>query len=191
MRYLLTAIMLGVAAGAGMAADNAGDLLVDDFSSPGVSRLGTQWQGFSDRVMGGVSTMEAGYVERDGATVLALRGEVSLANNGGFVQVRLPLAERRAFDASAYRGIAVETRGRPGSYYVHLRTARTRLPWQYYAAPLAVTSEWSRVVIPFADFAAESTRAELDEEALVSLAVVGANEEFSADIEIRRIELFR
>ena len=70
---------------------------------------------------------------------------------------------------------------------MHLRTTRTRLPWQYYAAPLAITPEWTRIVIPFAEFAAESTRADLDADGLVSLAVVGAN----AEIEIRRIELVR
>lgn len=166
-------------------------MLVDDFSRAGVSALGTEWQGFTDRVMGGVSTMNAGYEQDGDDRVLRMTGEVSLENNGGFVQVRLPLADRGTFDASGFTGIAVEVRGAPGHYYLHLRTATTRLPWQYYAAPLEAGSDWQRLEIPFAAFSGESTRRELDPARLATLAVVGGNHEFSADISVRRIELYR
>ena len=164
-------------------------LLIDDFESTGVSSIGTQWQGFTDRVMGGRSTIQAGYRETGDGRVLSMRGVVSLENNGGFVQVRLPLATDRALDASEYAGVAVEARGEPGHYYVHLRTRQSRAPWQYYAAELPVSGEWQRIVIPFARFSGESIRRELDLSDLVSLAIVGANHEFTADIDIRRVEL--
>ena len=164
-------------------------LLIDDFESTGISSLGTQWQGFTDRVMGGRSTIQAGYRETGDGRVLSMRGVVSLENNGGFVQVRLPLATDRALDASEYTGVAVEARGEPGHYYVHLRTRQSRAPWQYYAAELPVSGEWQRIVIPFASFSGESIRRELDPSDLVSLAIVGANHEFTADIDIRRVEL--
>jgi hypothetical protein len=184
---MLTTLLLGLAMTAGAGAD----LIVDDFTEPGISGLGTPWQGFTDRVMGGRSTIEAGYLERDGRTVLAMRGEVSLENNGGFVQVRLPLAPRGTYNASEYEGIAVEVRGRPGSYFVHLRSASSRRPWQYHAAPLPVASEWERIVIPFSAFESEGTRRDLDVQSLVSLAVVAGEVEFYADVEIREISLVR
>jgi hypothetical protein len=164
-------------------------LVVDDFQAVGASTLGTQWQGFTDRVMGGISTIQAGYRQTEDGTVLSMRGVVSLENNGGFVQVRLPLGTGRALDASEYAGVAVEARGRPGHYYVHLRTRQSRAPWQYYAAELPVSGDWQRIVIPFASFSPESIRRELDPSALVSIAIAGANHEFTADIDIRRIEL--
>lgn len=163
-------------------------LLVDDFKSAGVSALGTQWQGFTDRVMGGRSTIRAGYRETVDGTVLSMRGVVSLQNNGGFVQVRLPLATDRTLDASEYAGVAIEARGEPGHYYVHLRTRQSRAPWQYYAAELPVSGEWQRIVIPFTSFSRESIVRELDTSALVSIAIAGANHEFTADIDIRRVE---
>ncbi|HMB37435.1 MAG TPA: CIA30 family protein, partial [Wenzhouxiangellaceae bacterium] len=68
-------------------------LLLDDFSrSDGVSAIGTRWQDFSDRVMGGLSDMQAGIVETERGSVLRMSGQVRLENNGGFIQVRLPLA---------------------------------------------------------------------------------------------------
>ena len=171
------------------AAPGLGALTIDDFSTPGTSGVGTAWQGFTDRVMGGVSTISAGYLQVDGRTVLRMAGEVSLANNGGFVQVRLPLARRGFFDALAYAGIRLDVRGLPGSYFVHIRTRDSRRPWQYYVAPLPVSEDWTVVEISFADFAAASLRRPFSPEALVSVAIVAAEEEFSADISIRRIEL--
>ena len=164
-------------------------LVLDDFSEPGRSSIGTQWQGFSDRVMGGISNIQAGYRQTDGGIVLSMQGNVSLANNGGFIQVRLPLGTTRPLDASGYGSVVVEAKGEPGYYFLHLRTADSRRPWDYYVAPLEIGPEWQRIVIPFADFEAESTRRELDLSQLVSIAIVGGKYEFLADIDIRRIEL--
>jgi hypothetical protein len=187
MRILFTTMLIG------LALSNAGAeiLLIDDFSQPGRSALGTQWQGFTDRVMGGRSTIEAGYVERGDDVVLAMRGNVSLENNGGFVQVRLPLSRGTAFDASAFSGIAVEVRGAAGSYFVHLRTQRTRRPWQYFKAPVEISSEWSRVEIPFSSFEGEDVRGDLDTDGLFSLALVAGTREFFAEMEVRRVEFYQ
>ena len=72
---------------------NQSTLIIDDFSrTSGLSELGTQWRGFTDRVMGGVSTAVSGIETVGGRRALRLVGEVSLENNGGFVQVALPLS---------------------------------------------------------------------------------------------------
>ncbi|MFK7828914.1 MAG: hypothetical protein AB8B57_03965 [Congregibacter sp.] len=39
--------------------------LIDDFSQPGTAVSGTAWEFVSDRVMGGVSTGSASFVESD------------------------------------------------------------------------------------------------------------------------------
>ena len=79
----------------------ADELLIDDFTDrDGLSSFGTRWNGFTDRVMGGRSDMQAGVVETDDGVrrnrrcsgpALRMRGSVRLDNNGGFIQVRLPL----------------------------------------------------------------------------------------------------
>ena len=169
----------------------AEDVLLDDFTdTEGRSALGTTWQGFTDRVMGGLSDMEAGYVDTDAGPALRMRGTVRLENNGGFVQVRLPLAEgRRALDASDASAFVVEAMGAPGPYYLHLRTTDTRRPWAYYRARLDVAEEWRRLVVPLSAFEAVSTRTPLDRSRLLSLGLVAYGEPFEADLVVRRIEL--
>lgn len=187
MRASLLAVGL-VLVGASVVADETA-VLIDDFASAdGRSTWGTSWQGFTDRVMGGLSDLRAGYREVDGAPVLFMEGQVRLENNGGFIQVRLPLAERGSFDASAWQGLRLTLRGRPGAYYLHLRTDDTRRPWAYYRAPLRVESDWQTLDLSFEDFKARSLRAALDVSTIRSLALVAYGERFDAELEVRRIE---
>lgn len=187
-RLLLASLLLVLCIGAAMA--EAPALLVDDFSrDDGRSALGTAWQGFTDRVMGGRSDMRAGLVEIDDGHALAMSGQVRLDNNGGFIQVRLPLATSGRFDASGFSAIGLRVRGRPGPWYLHLRSADTRLPWQYYRAPIAVGEDWQDLRIEFSAFTPEALRSPLDRSRLQSLAVVAYGEVFEGAIEVARIEL--
>jgi hypothetical protein len=165
-------------------------LLIDDFSrTDGVSMLGTRWEGFTDRVMGGLSQMEVGFGDGDEGRFLNMRGQVRLENRGGFIQARLPLEEGGGtFDARPWGGIAIRARGRPGAYYIHLRTSQNWMPWQYYRAPVAVSEEWQDQFIPFDAFVGRSTRRGMDLGALKSLAIVAYGEAFDADIDVARIE---
>ena len=165
-------------------------LLVDDFTRPdGRSALGTGWQGFSDRVMGGRSDLAAGLVESDIGPALRMRGRVRLDNNGGFIQVRLPLSQSGVFDARTYRTVRLRVRGSPGAYYLHLRSADTRLPWQYYRARLPVSAAWQTIDIAFESMAPQALAQPLDLSRLQSLAIVAYGEAFDADIEVGRITL--
>ena len=172
--------------GSSQAAD---ELLLDDFSDQGgLSSFGTRWNGFTDRVMGGRSEMQAGVVETDGGPALRMRGSVRLDNNGGFIQVRLPLeVDAGTLDAADFDGVALEVRGTPGPYFIHLRTPDCRRPWQYYRAELRVTQEWRKVFVPFSDFQGKSIRAAPDFASLRSIALVAYGEAFEAEIEIARL----
>jgi hypothetical protein len=58
-------------------------LLIDEFSNPErMSALGTFWRGFTDQVMGGVSTATSRMETIEGRRALRLVGDVSLENNG-------------------------------------------------------------------------------------------------------------
>lgn len=87
--------------------------IIDDFSEAfPLTSSGTEWSGFSDRVMGGVSvgSLVREVIQAREANVL--RGEVSLANNGGFIQMAVDLAnapsKSRLVDASEYDGIELD-----------------------------------------------------------------------------------
>lgn len=165
-------------------------LLLDDFSqSDGVSSIGTHWKGFTDRVMGGVSEMKVERVETEQGNGLRMTGPVRLDNNGGFIQMRLPLAENDdTLDASRFSSVAATIRGVRGSYYLHVRTPDSSRPWQYYRAALPVSSDWETHTIPFDDFEGKSISGRPDFSRLRSIAIVAYGEAFDAEIEVARLE---
>jgi hypothetical protein len=122
-----------------------------------------------------------------------MSGNISLENNGGFIQARLPLKkEDIPFDAGEYEGIAVTVKGEDTGYYLHLRTIRTVFPWSYYGAEISVTDEWQRIEIPFQRFRSENMiKNDLNPRKLVSLGVVAAKKEFTANLYVSKIEFYR
>ncbi|MEI8093104.1 MAG: CIA30 family protein [Spirochaetales bacterium] len=167
--------------------------LLDDFSSSS-SRLGTSWQGFTDRVMGGLSDMKVGTESEGGIPHLVISGQVSLKNNGGFIQAQLLLAHdgKPVFDARRYTGVRLLARVNSEGYYLFLRTSRNLFPWSFYMAPLPVTGEWQEVHVPFSQFTKGDFGAffSLDLAELASVAVVAYKREFSARIDVREIGFY-
>jgi len=168
-------------------------ILIDDFSrSGGMSSFGTEWRMFTDRVMGGRSTADWSFETIAERSCLHLWGDVSLANNGGFVQVALPLTRKgKSFDASSFTGVRLWVRGNGEKYHVHLRSRRTRFPWQYYGAGFVADDGWSMVELPFSDFKPERLKAQLNPVKLTRIAVVAIGEEYKADVAVSRIEFYR
>ena len=182
-----------VAEGAKVASSK--NVVIDDFTSEnGTSRLGTSWQKITDQVMGGVSTATTSLETIDGRRALRLRGKVSLENNGGFIQARLPLEPKgRMVDASGFKGVRLTVRGNGETYSVHLRTARTWLPWQYFHATFPTTERWEKVELPFSEFKGESFKlsAALDPGKLKTIAIVAIKKAFQADVAVSHLEFYR
>lgn len=89
--------------------------IVDDMSEPfPATSSGTRWSGFTDTVMGGISMANLAREEFAGRVSNVLRGTVSLANNGGFIQMATYLAPGSGemkplpVDASRYEGVELE-----------------------------------------------------------------------------------
>jgi hypothetical protein len=160
-------------------------MIVEDFND-GAS---PNWAFFTDQVMGGVSTGQAGLDSDGGQSFLRLQGEVSTANNGGFIQARLKLSERVP---EAAQGIEMEVRGNGQTYFVHLRTRGTVLPWQYYQASFEVTGDWTKVKIPFSAFKPQgrALRAAIAPGSIQSLAVVAYGRDHAADVSVTLISYY-
>jgi hypothetical protein len=169
------------------------DLLIDDFSDPRrTSTIGTRWRLLTDQVMGGVSDATYKFAKDDRFNHICLKGNVSLENNGGFIQVALDLnADSVWFDARGYRGIRLWVKGNGQRYYVHMRNRQTRLPWQYYSASFATSEKWSKVEIDFDNFTGQNIRTELDLSGLSRVAIVAAKKAFQADICVGYVEFYR
>lgn len=167
-------------------------LLIDDFSGE-LSALGTVWEGFTDRVMGGVSDIDVRLEPEEGGTALHMSGRVSLENRGGFIQVRIFLRpDKGPFDAGAYRGIELRVRGRGDGYYMHLRTPRTVFPWAFYGQRIPVREDWSVIRLPFEEFRSENMIASvLNPRRLVTIGIAAAKQEFLADLYVDSVAFYR
>jgi hypothetical protein len=169
----------------------ANDNVIDDRSSGTlVSAVGTEWRFVADTVMGGVSSGSIDIDSHAGKKCLRLRGKVSTENNGGFVQMALPLSRNNIFDASAYDGIEFEVSGNNESYNIHLRTKGLWFPWQSYRASFIATPEWQTIRIPFSELEAYKTTQKFRKDELKRIGLVGIGRNFRADLCLGSIRFY-
>ena len=165
--------------------------IIDDLSrDPPMSAIGTRWQLFTDRVMGGVSN---GTMIREmvaGRPAIRMRGDVSLENNGGFVQMSLDLApDGEAIDVSVWSGIELDVFGNGEEYNVHLRTSDLTRPWQSYRQSFRADPQWQTIPFRFQEFVPYRTDVPLDTRRLKRIGVVAIGRAFSADLSVGGVRL--
>lgn len=167
-------------------------LIIDDRSSDSViASSGNAWSLVTDDVMGGVSQGRLSIGKRAGVPCLHMQGEVSLDNNGGFVQMTLNLSDRVLQNVSDYDGLLLEVSGNSEEYNVHLRTEDIWLPWQSYRTSFITTREWQQLYIPFAGFAPHRINQPLNTARLKRIGLVAIGRAFNADLCLARIALYR
>jgi hypothetical protein len=170
---------------------------IDDRSTGDTSASsGNTWRLFTDDVMGGVSNGTLSLETRADAAgqqlaCLHMQGDVRLDNNGGFVQIALNLSDEVVRQAPAYRGISFDILGNGEDYNLHLRTDGLWFPWQSYRATFNATADWQTVRIPFSEFKAYKTFSKLDTSELSRIGFVAIGREFTADLCITNIRLYR
>ncbi|MEM7424998.1 MAG: CIA30 family protein [Pseudomonadota bacterium] len=185
----LAASLVGVTEQAG--AQNF--MIIDDLSQP-VPRAanGADWEYVADRVMGGVSTGGMTREKVGGREAVRMRGDVSLDNNGGFIQIALDLsASGESIDASAWRGIALDILGNGEEYNLHLRTDDMRRHWQSYRQNFRAGSSWQTLLLPFNAFTAYRIEVPLDLKKLRRIGVVAIGRVFNADISVGGVRLYK
>lgn len=157
-----------------------------------VMELTPKWEYVADTVMGGVSRGEATQTVVDGRAAIRLTGEVSLDNNGGFVQIAFDLGEGgETFDASAWTGIALDVLGNDESYDIRLRTNQITRPWQSFRADFSAPPTWTTVKIPFTALESHRTEARFDPGRLRRIGILAIGREMQADIAIAGVRLYR
>lgn len=171
---------------------NSNILTIDDRSRSDLrSNVGTTWRCVSDTVMGGVSQGWLVSEEVSGRGCLRLRGAVSLENNGGFIQASLDLGKDAWLDASGYLGFEIEVYGNGERYNLHLRTADTGIVWQSYRASFEAPPRWQTLRLPFAAFQPHRIDVPLDLRRLKRIGLVAIGREFTADVCVARVGLYR
>ncbi len=160
--------------------------IVDDLSrEPPEATIGTSWRMFTDTVMGGVSV---GTMSRElvaGRQAIRMEGNVSLENNGGFVQISLDFdPDGKSVDVSAWSGLELDVFGNGETYAMHLRTADLSRPWQSYRQSFKAEPEWRTIELPFKDFVAHRTDVGLNIRRLKRIGIVAIGRPFVADVSV-------
>jgi hypothetical protein len=142
--------------------------------------------------MGGVSKATMARETIEGRAVIRLRGNVSLENNGGFVQISLDFVpDGGPIDASSWSGIEVDVYGNGEEYAINLRTTDLTRPWQSYRQAFRAAPNWGTVRLPFNRFVPNRTDIPLDLHRLRRLGIIGIGREFTADISVGGVRFFR
>jgi Complex I intermediate-associated protein 30 (CIA30) len=183
---LVAAVLIGGALQPALAEQpRDGATLIEDFTM----QPETRWRFFTDQVMGGISTGGFAILQEDGQAFARMTGQVSTANNGGFIQMRLDLANP---PPEGTTGVRLVVRGNGQRYFVHLRTTETKLPWQYYQGGFETTEGWSEVRLPFNSFSASGAllRSVPAPGSLTSVAVVAYGRDHDARIDVREVGFY-
>ena len=163
--------------------------IIDDLSGdpPG----GGRWACIADTVMGGVSAGQLRTETVAGRPARHLTGTVSLANNGGFLQLAMDLAgDGGTVDASAFTGLALTICGDGGDYGLHLRTAAVQRPWQSYRAPFRAPAGWTTITLPFAAFTPHRLETPLDASRLRRIGLVAIGRPGAVDLALGDLRFY-
>jgi hypothetical protein len=178
--YLTALLILGIPSFV-WAANN----VIEDFKS----QPDTRWQFVADTVMGGISTGKIEFIQEDGDAYARMTGNVSTANNGGFIQFRMKLSKPLPEETL---GLRLVVRGNAQRYFVHLRTGGTFLPWQYYQAGFDVSKDWAEIILSFKDFKASGAflKNTPSPEDLKSIGIFAFGRDHEAKVDVRKVSYF-
>ena len=200
-RYCTATWVLAVLAGiAGVISPGAGGEVKADNGNPErelrfpmTAEAASYWQYVSDGVMGGVSRGSLSFGSDDGIGFARLTGDVSTANNGGFIQLRAGISFRSlADDGASLTGIRVRARGNGESYFIHLRTTDNRRPWHYYAARFTTGPDWQDTSLDFSTFrhSAGMGPDRPQPQDIVSIGIVAYGRDHRADLSVAEISFY-
>jgi hypothetical protein len=159
---------------------------------PFTADSGKYWQYVSDRVMGGVSDGKVN-IEQDGEMYYArLTGNVSTANNGGFIQLRASVSFANSEkDGKNLKGVRLNVRGNSETYYIHIRTNESWSPSDYYATTFKADENWQTIDLPFNKFERRwSKNSTLDPKKIRSFGIVAYGKNYLSDVSVSTIEFY-
>jgi len=167
-------------------------MVIDNLSAAyPLASNGARWQLFTDQVMGGISQGNALRETVAGRAAIRMRGDVSLENNGGFVQIGLDLAaDGGLVDAGGFDGVEIDVRGNGQQYGVHLRTDAVTRPWQSYRQSFVATENWQTLRLPFLKFEPHRLDLPLNVRRLRRVGIVAIGRAFAADIALARLGFY-
>ena len=149
-----------------------------------------KWCFVTDKVMGGISKGSLDFKKENEIYFYRMTGELSLENNGGFIQFRTKVENHPR--EKNYKGVRLRVRGNNNEYAIHIRTKYLLLPWQYYESTFQAMDEWSTIELPFSSFGKSNfyQPSSVSSQDIKTIGIVAIGREFEAQIDLASIELY-
>jgi hypothetical protein len=160
----------------------------DQISIPFTEENARYWQYISDQTMGGVSDGQA-ILDKDGDMIFArLTGNVSTANNGGFIQIRTNFSFVDLINTNKdLKGVLLNTKGNGETYHIFIRTSEDRSYRDFYSATFTANDNWEIVDLPFTKFKHRYSNRSLDGNDIRTFGIVAYGRNFYSDVSVSEI----
>ena len=163
----------------------------DQISIPFTEENARYWQYISDQTMGGVSDGQA-ILDKDGDMIFArLTGNVSTANNGGFIQIRTNFSFVDLINTNKdLKGVLLNTKGNGETYHIFIRTSEDRSYRDFYSATFTANDNWEIVDLPFTKFKHRYSNRLLDGNDIRTFGIVAYGRNFYSDVSVSEISFY-
>ena len=163
----------------------------DEISIPFTEENAKYWQYISDQTMGGISDGQA-ILENDGKMLFArLIGNVSTANNGGFIQIRTTFSFVDLINSDKnLLGVRLNTKGNGETYHIFIRTSEDRSYRDFYSATFIANDNWEIVDLPFTEFQHRYSNRSLDGNDIRTFGIVAYGRNFYSDVSVSEISFY-
>ena len=163
----------------------------DQISIPFTEENARYWQYISDQTMGGVSDGQA-ILDKDGDMIFArLTGNVSTANNGGFIQIRTNFSFVDLINTNKdLKGVLLNTKGNGETYHIFIRTSEDRSYRDFYSATFTANDNWEIVDLPFTKFKHRYSNRSLDGNDIRTFGIVAYGRDFFSDVSVSEISFY-
>ena len=160
----------------------------EDIRIPFSQENAKYWQYISDQTMGGVSEGQA-FLDENGEMYFArLVGNVSTANNGGFIQLRSTLSFINLIDNNkTLKGVRLNTRGNGETYHIFIRTSETRSYRDFFSATFTSNNEWEIIDLPFTKFKHRFSDISLNGNDIRTFGIVAYGRDFFSDVSVSEL----
>ncbi len=149
------------------------------------------WQYISDQTMGGISNGQA-VLDKEGDMIFArLTGNVSTANNGGFIQIRTNFSFVDLINTNKdLKGVLLNTKGNGETYHIFIRTSEDRSYRDFYSATFTANDNWEIVDLPFTKFKHRYSNKSLNGNDIRTFGIVAYGRNFYSDVSVSEISFY-
>ena len=160
----------------------------DEITIPFTEENARYWNYISDQTMGGISNGQA-ILDKDGDMYFArLTGNVSTANNGGFIQIRTTFSFIDLININKnLLGVRLNTKGNGEIYHIFIRTSEDRSYRDFYSATFTANDNWEIVDLPFSKFKHRYSNKSLDGNDIRTFGIVAYGRNFYSDVSVSEI----